>query len=150
MTPTPIDLPHTWRPLGVRFAVLFFGGVLLLVSVVAAVTLDAEVRAKWTPFQVITLLFLYALIAVSFVALARSKVVATVEGLTVVNGLRTHRYSWSQVHGIRMSQGAPWAVLELGTDEHGEQLRCPVMALQATDGERARRGGRQIRALLER
>ena len=44
-----------------------------------------------------------------------------------------------------MPRGAPWASLDLA-----DGTAASVMALQATDGERALTGVRQLRSLLER
>lgn len=150
-TPTPQsptsdgvqDLPRTWRPLGVRVAALFFGAVLLVVVVVAGLTLNEETRAKWTPFQFWTLVGLGLLFATVFWGMARSRVTASVTGLEVRNGFRTHSYRWDEIQDIRLAKGQPWAVLDLGEDEH-----MSVLALQSTDGERARDAGRVIYRLV--
>lgn len=137
------DLPLTWRPLGVRLAAIFFGLILLIVILVAGFTMSPEVRAKWTHFQFWTLVTLCALFAAVLFGMARSKVTARVEGLEVVNGFRTHHYTWDQIHDIRMAKGQPWAVLDLGED-----TTRGVLALQSADGERAREAGRLIYRLV--
>lgn len=149
--PAPIDatLPRTWRPLGVRIAAIFFGAVLLVVVIAAALTLSPEARAKWTPFQVGTLVVLGAMFAAVFWGMARSRVTATAEGLEVVNGFRTHEYAWSQIRDIRLAKGQPWALLDL-EDPTGEKPTHAVLALQSTDGDRAREAGRVIYALVHR
>lgn len=139
----PQELPKTWRPLGVRVAAIFFGAVLLVVVVVAGLTLNEETRAKWTPFQFWTLVALGLLFATVFWGMARSRVTASVSGLEVTNGFRTHTYTWDQIQDIRLAKGQPWAVLDLGEDEHKS-----VLALQSTDGDRARDAGRVIYRLV--
>lgn len=143
-------LPHTWRPLGVRLAAVFFGVVLLVVTAFAAIGLDGEVKAKFTPFQVGTLVFLGLLVAAAFHALARSRVTAGPEGLTVVNGYRRRQVAWHEIEAIRMPVGAPWATLYLGDDEWGEDIRVQVMALQGSDGDRARLAVLALRGLRAR
>ena len=48
------SLPHTWRPLGVRLAFSFFGGLLVVVCVAGWYAVGAEVRSRVTIYQQIT------------------------------------------------------------------------------------------------
>ena len=75
--PATVGLPHTWRPFGVRMAGAVFGGALLVVCAFAWFGFDEETRAKFTPFQRGTLVFLGLLGFAVFYALVRSRVVAT-------------------------------------------------------------------------
>lgn len=75
--------------------------------------------------------------------LARSRVVAGERGLLVVNGLRTHDLEWAQVLGVAMDSGAPWPVLDLA-----DGSTVPVMGIQASDGDRARRALAELAALI--
>lgn len=139
------SLPHTWRPLGVRMAVIFFGVLLVLVCVFAWFGFSQDVRDRFTLFQRGTVLFLGALFGAVGWALARSRVVAETDRLVVVNGFRRREWTWPEVVAVRMPRGAPWASLDLA-----DGTTASVMALQATDGERALTGVRQLRSLLER
>lgn len=138
------DLPHTWRPLGVRLAAGFFGGILAVVVVMAGILLDPAAKAKFTVFQGITLGAMALVIVVCFHAVARARVQASAQGLVVVNGYRRHEFDWAQVVAIRMPRGAPWATLDLSDGEV-----CSVIALQSSDGDRARLAVHQIRALID-
>src|SRR5687767_257720 len=109
----PPHLPHTWRPYGARVAVLVFGGMLLAVVVAVWIALGADVRAQFTVFQRVTLVLMGLLLAAAYHSLVRSRVTATEAGLTVVNGYRRRRYEWSQVIGVSLRRGAPWATLDL-------------------------------------
>jgi hypothetical protein len=140
----PVALPARWRPLGVRLAVIFFGSLLLLVGGFAWTGFDASVQAKFTPFQIGTIFFLFGIYGVSGWGLARCRVDATQAGLVVVNGFRRHQLGWAEVIAVRMPRGAPWASIDVSD---GSTLA--VMALQATDGERALRGVRALRSLAE-
>ena len=141
----PVALPHTWRPLGVRLAASFFGILLLVVCVAAWVTFGAETRAKFSVFQRGTLLLLgLAFFAAGF-ALARSRVVAEVSRLVVVNGYRRREYEWAEVLAIHLPPGAPWAVLDLA-----DGTSAPAMGIQGSDGDRARHAVRQLRSLISR
>jgi hypothetical protein len=136
-------LPRTWRPFGVRMAGLVFGTMLVVVCAVAWFSFDAETRAKFTPFQRGTILFLGLLFFSVGYAMARSRVVAERDRLVVVNGYRRHEYSWPEVLAVHLPPGAPWAVLDLadGTSQS-------AMGIQGSDGARARRAVRELRLLL--
>ncbi|MDP3892751.1 PH domain-containing protein [Nocardioides sp.] len=142
---TPVQVPptpFTLRPLGVRIAV--YGLLLGLGAVCAAVwvAFGAEVRAEFTIFQRSTLAFLGALALASGHALGRSRVVVRDDGLTVVNGYRTHQVAWGDVVAVRMRRGAPWASLQ--REDGGV---TSLMGIQNSDGARAETAVRQLRAV---
>lgn len=139
-----VSLPHTWRPLGVRLAGIFFGALLLIVCVVAWLGFDPEVRAKFTIFQRGTVIFFGLLAFTLGLALTRSRVVASHAGLHVVNGFKARDFEWAEVVAIRLPPGAPWATLDL-TDG----TTASVMALQGSDGDRAQDAVRSIRGLID-
>lgn len=138
-----LDLPHTWRPFGVRMAGIMAGVGLFAICAVAWFAFDDATRAKFTPFQRGTLVALGLLIFACGHALTRSRVVAETGRLVVVNGYRRHVYSWPEVITVSLPRGAPWAVLDLadGTSQ-------AVMGIQGSDGDRAKRAVRELRALL--
>lgn len=138
-------LPRTWRPLGVRMAGIVFGGALLVVCVAAWFSFDADVRDRFTTFQRGTLLVLGGLFFAAGHALARSRVVAEVDRLVVVNGYRRRHYTWPEVIAVQLPPGAPWAVLDLadGTSQ-------PAMGIQGSDGDRARAAVRELREIIAR
>ena len=67
------------------------------------------------------------------------------EGLTVRNLVRTRRYAWAQVVSVRFGPDRPWAQLDLA-----DGTTTAVMAVQAADGERARREARRLATLVAR
>lgn len=140
-----VALPRTWRPLGVRLAVLFFGGMLLVICTFAWLGFDPSVRARFTLFQRSTIVALGLLYAAVGYALARSRVVAQETGLTVVNGFKRHVYEWAEVVAVRLPQGAPWATLDLA-----DGTTVSVLAIQGSDGDRARDAVRGLRSLIDR
>ena len=142
--PATVPLPHTWRPFGVRVAGVVFGGALLVVCAFAWFGFDEETRAKFTPFQRGTLVFLGLLGFAVFYALVRSRVVATVERLVVINGFRRREYEWPEVIAVHLPPGAPWAVLDLS-----DGTSAPAMGIQGSDGARATAAVRQLRALID-
>lgn len=140
-----VSLPHTWRPFGVRMALVGAGVGLATVLAVAGVALGPEIRAKFTFFEVITMIFLAGLILAVGYAMGRSRVLATEESLVVVNGYRRREYDWAQVIAVNLEPGAPWAVLDLA-----DGTSASAMGIQGSDGPRAHRAVRELRALLER
>lgn len=140
---TPPELPHTWRPLGVRVAVWVLGLMLLALIGAVWVGIGAEVRSQFTAFQRVTLVFLALMLGSTWNALVRSRVTAARSGLTVVNGYRKRTYEWSQVIGVSLRRGAPWGTLDLS-----DGTTVSLVGVQGSDGERARRAVREIRAAI--
>lgn len=122
---------------------LVFGSALAVVAVFAWVGLDPKVRDWFTTSQRITLIGFAVLIALTFHALTRCKVIADQQGLTVVNGFRTRRFPWAAIVTIRLTQGAPWATLDLA-----DGTAVPAMGIQGSDGARARHAVAEIRRLI--
>lgn len=139
-----VTLPHTWRPLGPRIAGIAAGSALLVLFLGAWFAFDDETRAKFTVFQIGTLAFIWLLGGAAMFALVRSRAVAERDRLVVVNGYRRRELAWAQVVAVRLPPGAPWVTLDLAD---GETLA--VMGIQGSDGERARRAVRQLRALVD-
>jgi hypothetical protein len=140
---TPVALPHTWRPLGVRLALLLVGTLLTVLVVAVWIGIGADIRSQFTPFQRATLVIIAILLFVTYYALVRCKVVADETGLSVVNGYRTRRFEWSQLIGISLPRGAPWATLDLS-----DGTSVSVMGIQGSDGARARRALHEVRACI--
>jgi hypothetical protein len=141
-TPAP-SLPHTWRPFGVRIAVWVLGGLLVAISAFVWLAFDDSTRAQFTVLERITLVLIGLMLFAAYYALVRSRVVATTEGLTVVNGYRTRTYEWSQVIQVSLRRGAPWGTLDLS-----DGTTVSIIGVQGSDGERARRAIREIRAAI--
>jgi PH (Pleckstrin Homology) domain-containing protein len=139
------SLPHTWRPLGVRVAVVGFGLMLLVVCLAAWFGFDEETRDRFSLLQLSTLFVFGAGAAGCGWALARARVTAETGTLTVVNGFRTRRLAWEEVIAIRLPEGAPWATLDLA-----DGTTISAMAFQGSDGRRAIEGVRAVRALIDR
>lgn len=136
-------LPRTYRPFGARIAGLVASGALLVVSGFAWFGFDAATRASFTVFQLLTITALVALVASVMYALVRSRVVAESDRLVVVNGYRRHDYAWEQVLAVHLPPGAPWVTLDLS-----DGRSVSVMGIQGSDGERARRAVRELRAIV--
>jgi Bacterial PH domain len=143
--PSGPALPHTWRPLGVRLALLFFGGLLAVVCVAGWVAVGADVRSRVTPYQRGTMVLIAAMAFVVAWGLVRCRVTARETGLEIVNGYRRHGYAWPEVLAVRMPRGAPFATLDLA-----DGTNAMAMGIQSADGDRARVAVRELRELVER
>ena len=139
------SLPHTWRPLGVRLAFSFFGGLLVVVCVAAWYAVGPEVRARVTVYQQVTVFLIAALAAAVAWGLMRCKITATDLGLEIVNGYRHYGYDWAEVLAVHLPTGAPFAILDLADGTSRQAL-----AIQSADGDRAKVAVRQLRMLLVR
>ena len=140
----PPALPRTFRPFGVRIAATVLGVALLAVALVMWFAFPPRIRAEFTTFQILTILFLGGLFYAAGFALARSRVVAAQAGLRVVNGYRTHRFEWNEVLAVSLRPGNPWAMLDLS-----DGSTVAAMGIQGSDGARARAQVRELRALVD-
>jgi Bacterial PH domain len=137
-------LPHTWRPLGVRLAMVFFGGLLLVVCVAAWIAIGPEVRARVDVLQRLTFLVVGAMIAAVAVALVRCRVTATAVGVELVNGYRRRAYEWAEVVAVHLPRGAPFATLDLA-----DGTSIQALGIQSADGDRAQVAVGQLRLLID-
>jgi hypothetical protein len=139
-----LALPHTYRPLGPM--VVGIGVTVCLVAVVAMgwFSFDAETRAKFTVFQRGTLAFFGLIYLGLMFTLLRSRATLYADRLVVVNGYRRREYEWPQVVAAHLPPGAPWVTLDLASGD-----TVSVLAIQGSDGARARRALRELRALAD-
>ena len=138
-------LPVTFRPLGVRIAINAAGGLLLVVTLAMWFALPDNIRDQFSVAQIVTVLGLGAMMYVGGYALARSRVVARAEGLTVVNGYKTRRFEWNEVLAVQLRAGSPWAMLDLS-----DGTSVAAMGIQGSDGPRAVQQVHEVRALVAR
>ena len=136
-------LPRTWRPLGPRVVGVVVTVALVAVVAVAWFSFDAETRARFTWFQRGTLAFFGLLYLSLMFALIRSRATAYADRLVVVNGYRRHEYEWPFIVAARLPPGAPWVTLDLADGE-----TASVLAIQGSDGQRARSALRELKALV--
>jgi hypothetical protein len=137
-------LPHTFRPVGVRVAASVLGGLLVLVTLVIWFAFPQNVRDQFTWFQRGTVVFFGLAAMIAGHALARSRVDARADGLTVVNGYKTRRYDWTEVLAVTLRAGSPWALLDLA-----DGTSVSAMGIQGSDGARAITQVKQLRSLVE-
>lgn len=137
-------LPRTWRPLGPRLAAIFFAVVLVGAFGAMWVTFPQETKDAISPLQRGTVV-LFVVVGVALLwALARSRVTATEEGLTVVNGYKSRAYEWAEVVAVRMPPGAPWPTADLA-----DGTTTSLLGIHSSDGSRARVAVTEINRLLD-
>lgn len=139
------DLPRTWRPLGPRIAALAFGIFLIVAFGGLWVTFPQETQDAISPLQRATVVFFIGLGLALLNGLARSRVVAAEDGVTLVNGYRKRTFEWAQIVAIQMPPGAPWPTMDL---DDGSTVS--VMGIHGSDGARARTAVAELKALLNR
>jgi hypothetical protein len=83
------------------------------------------------------------LVAAILAMVARARVTADDEGLTVVNPLRTHRYTWAEVVGLSYEPGAPWPYLDLA-----DGTTKGVVGIQGSEKQAAWEAIAEIRRLI--
>ena len=135
----------TFRPLGVRIAVVVLGLLLLGVGAAIWFAFPQEVRDQFTMFQRLTVMAFVLVYAAAGYAMARSRVEVRTDGLHVVNGYRATTYAWQDVDGVALRAGGPWAVLELA-----DGTTTPAMGIQGSDGSRAVKQARELKRLLDK
>ena len=143
----PVDsdgtLPQTFRPFGVRIAIYAAGVLLVLVVVVTWFALPQEIRDQFTYFQRATVIGLGLMFYAGGFALARSRLVAREDGLTVVNGYKSRSFAWAEVVQVTLRPGSPWAELDVS-----DGTTVPAMGIQGSDGSRATAQVRRLRTLI--
>lgn len=139
-----LSLPHTFRPFGARIAVYVLGALLFGLGLAIWIAFPPEIRAKFTAFQIGTIIFLSLGFAALGWGIARSRVEARDSGMRVVNGYRVRDFEWSEVLGITLRPGSPWAVLDLS-----DGTSASAIGIQGSDGARAKLQVRQLLALVE-
>ncbi|MFB7713045.1 PH domain-containing protein [Streptomyces sp. NPDC056105] len=133
-------LPVTFRPARTR-AVLFGLGGAMFVTLTAIALLLGGI----TPGDRLSLIFTGALLVGGLVLLARPKVVADDEGVTVVNIARSRRLAWAEIVQVTLRPGDPWVFLNLS-----DGTSLAAMGIQpAMAKERALADARALRALTE-
>ena len=140
----PADAPVTYRPLGARVVAAVAGLSLSAIMLVLWVVMPDDVRATFTWLQTGTLLLFWAAVLAVLYGIARTRVRSDSAGISVLNGYRWHHLAWAQVVAISLPVGAPWAVIDAA-----DGSVVAVMALQATDGDRARRAVADLRRRVD-
>ncbi|MFI5524454.1 PH domain-containing protein [Streptomyces platensis] len=135
------SLPVTFRPTRTR-VVLYSVGLAQLVALTAiALALPGLSGGERLSFVLTGLLVLAVLLL-----LARPKVVARQEGVTVVNLTTRRELAWAQVVRVNLRVGDPWVHLDLA-----DGTSLPAMGIQpGIAREQALRDARALRDLTEK
>ncbi|GAA0793607.1 PH domain-containing protein [Spirilliplanes yamanashiensis] len=137
--------PVRVRPRAIRIVACAVAVVIAAAFVASSNTLTDEAafagrlidRAGWP--QAASGLLLAAVVAVAPFRIAAD---ADADGIHVRNLVREFTVPWSMVRAVRYHRGAPWASLQLTTEEV-----VTVLAVQIADGQRAVEAIRGLRAL---
>jgi preprotein translocase subunit SecD len=117
--------------------------VMVVVGVLLRPASTSDVPSFTTSDQV-AMIVLGLVLGAGILLLARARVDADLSGLRVRNILASHRLTWDMVREVRFERSSPWATLLLA---NGEELG--LLAVQASDKERAVAAVEGLRALLE-
>ncbi|CAN5904287.1 hypothetical protein BH20ACT6_BH20ACT6_20130 [soil metagenome] len=135
---------RVYRPLGALIVASLSGASLVVMIAVVAFALPDRARGDFTLAQDITLVLILAGALTVLYGIGRTQVRVDARGLHVVNGFRHHRLSWAQAVRVSLARGAPWAVLDTAA---GDTVQ--LMGIQRSDGARATRAVRELRAAID-
>ncbi|GAA1389791.1 PH domain-containing protein [Kitasatospora putterlickiae] len=134
---TPAEFPVTWAPRRTRAVLLPVCALLVVMFAAMAIALPAN----WQLNDRIMMAVSGVLFAGVGLMLARPRVSADAEGVTVVNFVRRRRLAWAEIVGVNFRQGDPWATLDLadGTSLAAIGIQSGVGKAQAIADARALR-----------
>ncbi|MFI6388257.1 PH domain-containing protein [Nonomuraea sp. NPDC050547] len=136
---SPPPLPVTFRPRRGRIVPYGFAVVILIGAVLMALFI-AE------PFQLadrIAIVLFGCAVAYILHLLGRVRVEADDEGITLVNALRTHRYTWPEVLDVTLLVGDPWPKIDFS-----DGRTVGAMGIQGSEKARAKQATAELRALI--
>lgn len=137
---TEVSLPVVWRPRTTRVVGYGLAGTIVLGMIVLAVVLPST----WGVADRVGMV-LFALAAAWILhRLARCRVEADAEGLTVVNAVGVKRYEWAEVVRATMGVGDPWPRLDLS---NGDSVGA--MGINGAERALATRQLAELQALLK-
>ncbi|WP_372457918.1 PH domain-containing protein [Streptantibioticus parmotrematis] len=137
----PTALPVTFRPVRTRVVLLTVGSVMLITFATVALAMPAPWAAADRATMIGTGLIIFAVLAL----LSRPKVVATRDGVTVVNLTTVRRLAWAEVLRVNLRAGDPWVYLDLadGTSLAAMGIQPGIARQQAVSD------ARRLRALAD-
>ncbi|MFC9976024.1 PH domain-containing protein [Spirillospora sp. NPDC127200] len=138
MTDTP-TLPTVWRPRTTRVVAYATAGAIMLGLIALAVVVAPQFKL----FDRVMIVLSGVLIAWILHMLARCRVIADDEGLTVVNAFRTRRLAWAEVVDADMGVGEPWPTLDLA-----DGTSVGAMGINGTEKALSARQLAELQALL--
>ncbi|MFS4093220.1 PH domain-containing protein [Streptomyces sp. AF1A] len=139
--PTPLpSLPVTFRP-GHTRAILLTAGVAIFLTI----TTIALLLEQLGPGERLSFVVTGALIFAVLAQLARVRVVADDDGVTVVNITSSRRLEWAEILQVNLRPGDPWVFLNLS-----DGTSLPALGIQpGLAKQRAIADAAALRALAE-
>ncbi|GAB7185594.1 PH domain-containing protein [Kitasatospora sp. Ki12] len=137
MSTPSVEFPVTWAPRRTRVVLLPVCALLVVLFAVLAVLLPEN----WQLNDRIMMTASGVLFAAVGLMLARPRVSADADGVTVVNFVRSRRLAWAEIVRVNFRQGDPWATLDLadGTSLAAVGIQSGVGKAQAIAAARTLR-----------
>ncbi|WP_338776389.1 PH domain-containing protein [Streptomyces sp. DG1A-41] len=133
-------LPVTFRPGSTR-AVLLTAAVAIL----GVITAVAMLLKQLSPAERLSFIVTALLLDAVLLLLARPKIVADEDGVTVVNLTNKRRLEWAEILQVTLRPGDPWVFLNLS-----DGTSLPALGIQpGINRQRAITDARALRALAE-
>ncbi|QNP73873.1 PH domain-containing protein [Streptomyces roseirectus] len=134
------ELPVTFRP-GRTRAVLLGAGVMIFVTITAI----ALLLERLGPGERLSFVVTGGLICWVLAMLARVRVIADEDGVTVVNIASRRRLEWAEILQVNLRPGDPWVFLNLS-----DGTSLPALGIQpGIDKKQAITDAQALRALTE-
>ncbi|MFI6497508.1 PH domain-containing protein [Nonomuraea typhae] len=136
---SPPPLPVTFRPRRPRIVAYGFAVIIIVGAVLMAVFI-AE------PFQLadrIGIVLFGCGVAFILHLLGRVRIDADEKGITLVNALRTHRYTWPEVLDVTLFVGDPWPKIDFS-----DGRTIGAMGIQGSEKARAKKSTAELKALI--
>jgi hypothetical protein len=128
-----------YRPRRVRVVCAIGAASILVIFTIIGVALT---NATFKPGDKYAMIGLGIVFAAGLLVIARPRVWADADGITVRNIIGGYRLPWDLVRKLTFNRGQPWLYLELENDD-----TVAVLAVQAADKERAVEAVRCLRSL---
>jgi phosphatidylserine synthase len=128
-----------YRPRRVRVACAIGAASIFVLFTVIGLALT---NATFKPGDKYAMIGLGVVFAAGILLIARPRVRADAEGVTVRNIIGGYRLPWVAVRQVRFDRGQPWLYLELENDD-----AVAVLAVQAVDKDLAVNVVRRLRSL---
>jgi hypothetical protein len=128
-----------YRPRRIRIACAIAAACIFVLFTIIGVALT---NATFKPGDKYAMIGLGLVFAAGFLLIARPRVQADPEGITVRNIIGGYRLPWTAIRQVRFDRGQPWLYLELENDD-----AVAVLAVQAVDKDLAVAAVRRLRSL---
>lgn len=114
------------------------GSIVLMVSAMYGwFAIGREIRERITALQAGTLVFFVLVMVAMMLSIGYSRLWANPDGITVRNMFRVKTFPVSDVMGVRLRPGDPWAFLLVRDPASSEPKRHAILAIQSMEREQA-------------